>query len=89
MPVSATTTSSCGASLMMAAILQLRPSCAKTLSPGKLGNSIFVVEAELFRSSLIALRDAVQMTGATYRPLPQGDPWHGANLGTARSQQQQ
>ena len=41
--VSATTTSSCGASLTIAAILQFRSSCARTTSPGKFGSSTFVV----------------------------------------------
>ena len=62
----------------MAATFQLRPSRAKTLSPGKLGSSIFAVDAELFESSFIARRDVVPLTNTTYRPLPQGDPWHGA-----------
>eukprot|EP00966_Prymnesium_polylepis_P322641 7378888-Prymnesium_polylepis.1 len=63
----------------MAAIFQLRPSCAKTTSPGKLGSSIFVVE--LFRSSLyIGHRPMRCRPDARARPterLPQGGPWRG------------
>eukprot|EP00966_Prymnesium_polylepis_P328055 7383865-Prymnesium_polylepis.1 len=36
--------------------------------------------AGFFDSSLIARCDVVQMTNATYRQLPQGDPWSGAAL---------
>eukprot|EP00966_Prymnesium_polylepis_P078058 1809434-Prymnesium_polylepis.1 len=63
--VSATTTSSCGASLTMAAIFQLRPST----SPGKLGSLIFAsLSGSSDRRSSRPMRcRPVPMTSATNR----------------------